>query len=438
MMAVTKRHPGRVCVVVLGDVGRSPRMCYHAQSLASRGHPVDVVGYMRKDAEKLAVARSATLYPLWQVPGWISGCPGLLAYLLKALWQAVVLFIILMTLPHFSSLLMQNPPGVPAMPVCWLACRLRRARLVVDWHNYSYTIMALSVGRQSPLVKITRWLEGVFGRRADANLCVTRAMQQDLAKNWGVVAEPLHDRPAARFHPIPPEETHELFVRLGKIYQAFSTTVPDRTAFTERHADGSVALFDDRPGLLVSGTSWTEDEDFSVLLHALQEYESAREEGGHDLPRLVCVITGRGPLKEFYCQLMERKHWNHVEVLTPWLEEDDYPRLLASADLGVSLHTSSSGLDLPMKVVDMFGAGLPVCAFDFKCLSELVEHGENGFVFNSASQLAEQLIAWFRGFPHSQQMAALRRRFRQRIGEFRSQGWEANWERHARHLFDDV
>lgn len=39
----------------------------------------------------------------------------------------------------------------------------------------------------------------------------------------------------------------------------------------------------------------------------------------------------------------------------------------------------------------MFGAGLPVLAAGFPALPELVAHGANGLVFNSAQELARQL-----------------------------------------------
>ena len=35
----------RVCIVVLGDFGRSPRMQYHTLSFAKEGYDVDVIGY---------------------------------------------------------------------------------------------------------------------------------------------------------------------------------------------------------------------------------------------------------------------------------------------------------------------------------------------------------------------------------------------------------
>jgi beta-1,4-mannosyltransferase len=34
-----------VCIVVLGDIGRSPRMQYHATSFDAEGFMVDIVGY---------------------------------------------------------------------------------------------------------------------------------------------------------------------------------------------------------------------------------------------------------------------------------------------------------------------------------------------------------------------------------------------------------
>ena len=72
--------------------------------------------------------------------------------------------------------------------------------------------------------------------------------------------------------------------------------------------------------------------------------------GRGSLPGLVIVVTGRGPLKAMYEQKMHALRLQHVAFRTVWLAASDYPLLLGSADLGVSLHTSSSGLDLPMKV----------------------------------------------------------------------------------------
>ena len=39
------KTPRHVCIVVLGDIGRSPRMLYHAISLADEGFKVYIVGY---------------------------------------------------------------------------------------------------------------------------------------------------------------------------------------------------------------------------------------------------------------------------------------------------------------------------------------------------------------------------------------------------------
>lgn len=72
---------------------------------------------------------------------------------LKAVLQLLVLlYMLLFGLPRPSTILLQLPPAIPTMLVCWLAAKWHRAKLVFDWHNFAYTLMAINMGRRHPLV----------------------------------------------------------------------------------------------------------------------------------------------------------------------------------------------------------------------------------------------------------------------------------------------
>jgi len=46
------------------------------------------------------------------------------------------------------------------------------------------------------------------------------------------------------------------------------------------------------------------------------------------LPRLIVAITGKGPLKEFYKSVIAKRSWRHIQVITPWLSAEDYPKFI--------------------------------------------------------------------------------------------------------------
>ena len=143
--------------------------------------------------------------------------------------------------------------------------------------------------------------------------------------------------------------------------------------------------------ILISSTSFTPDEDFDLLLDALKLYDTL---GNPNLPPILLIVTGKGPLKQKFVQrVIELDFSPRVIVKTAWLTSEDYPKILAQADLGISLHTSSSGIDLPMKIVDFFGCGVPVISLSFPAINELVKDGDNGLIAkeSTADDLANLL-----------------------------------------------
>jgi beta-1,4-mannosyltransferase len=427
-------HRIRVSVVVLGDVGRSPRMQYHALALASASAEVDVVGYA---GSALHPAVRDHPHIRWHLlpsrPERARHRASGLSFVARAAGKVLdeclrLLWLLLRVVRKPDVVLIQNPPAIPTLVIALVAARLRRARLIVDWHNLGYTILALRLGPRHPLVRLAHWYERVIGRRADAHLCVSWHMRTALAKEWGIAgAVVLYDRPAAVFARTPTSARDDLFRRIANVIGL---------PFGDGGADGSGST--ERPALLVSPTSWTADEDFGVLVDAVRQCDERirayqRSAGRPSFPPLFVVITGQGPLRDHWEAQIAHLELQTIRLRTLWLAAEDYPLFLGAADLGLCLHRSSSGLDLPMKLADMFGSGLPVCALDYgPCLAEQLQHGVNGLVFATSAQLAEQLYTLFRGFPDDTALLDhLRRNVRASVGP----RWAEEWNAVARPVF---
>lgn len=393
-------------------------MQYHARALAQQGIEVDLVGYggtrlpqFLTDDSRIAIHRLPEARLRFGA-GRSQIVYGFLAAI-DAVRTSVVLLMALMKRPRPDLLLVQNPPALPMLPVTWLVARLRGARFVIDWHNLGYSILALRLGRRHFAVRMARWFERIAGRSADAHLCVSRGFARFLAERFDIpLARVLYDRPAAAFVPLARPEREQL-----------------RLAMFSRLSVRSSA------GFVVCPTGWTEDEDFDLVIEAVQLLEE-RIRGWEAIDRarrfsdVVILVTGDGNRRAEFERRFAGLAARRVHLRARWLEPEDYPRIVGSADIGLCLHRSSSGLDIPIKVADLFGAGVPVCALDYgACLAERVRHGENGLLFSNARQLAEVLFDLFETFPGE---STLLDRLRTGAKRSATPTWEEGWMTEAR------
>lgn len=407
----------RTAVIVIGDLGRSPRMQYHAVSLAAAGSDVDLIGL-----EGAAVVPAVSSSPRIAIhlladrrfAGRARGGVRRFVYgsALRACGQAFRLFAKLMRIAKPDTILVQNPPAVPALFVAWLVSRLRGARFVIDWHNLSHTIAAVRVGERHRAVRALARSERRWARRADAHLTVSQALAAWLAREYRVKVTVVYDRPAAAFTPPSAAAAAALWEKVAK----------------ETQLTGA------RPPMVICPTSWTPDEDFDLLLEALErtERQLSREPAGGQSgsPALAVFLTGRGALRQAFEVRAARRNFKLIAVKTIWLEPDDYPAFIGMADLGLCLHQSSSGLDLPMKLADLRGAGIPVAVFDYApVLTEVMTNGREGATFHDPGDLANVLAAVAR---RSLAPESPLDRSRAWLAQNPPERWDAQWDAQAR------
>jgi beta-1,4-mannosyltransferase len=391
--------PFNVAVLVVGDLNRSPRMLNHCISLTDsfpQINEVSLIGYNGGDIRSdISTNKKIKQYYIRQgINKFLRKLPKFLfifVALIKIITQIFSLSWILFRIPKFRFLILQNPPGIPSMLICWIICKIRGSKFIIDWHNYGYTILKVN-NRPKFLVNLACRYEKYFGKKSDVNICVSQAEKRDLKKEFGIDAVCLPDRPVkGLFKFLNESEANELYKKYpNELSSLIDCHLPEKK--------------DNKPIVMISSTSWTPDEDFSILLDSFIKteemiLESIEDKGQKNLmnvdkekiKKVLFLITGRGPLRDSFMKKVSEAKLKYFDVKSIWLESDDYPKLLSLVDLGISLHYSSSGIDLPMKVVDMFSGCLPVDSIYYDTIVELDEENKNGFLFKNDKELCKIL-----------------------------------------------
>jgi len=388
-----------VAVLVVGDLNRSPRMLNHCLSLTDSFeeiNEVSLIGFNGGDIRSdISTNPKIKQYYISQgLNKLLRKLPRFLfifVALIKIITQVLSLLWILFRIPKFKFLILQNPPGIPAMLICWIVCKIRGSKFIIDWHNYGYTILKVN-NRPQFLVNLACKYEKYLGKKSDVNFCVSQAEKRDLKKEFGIEAVCLPDRPVkGLFKFLNENEANELYKKYpNELSSLIDSHLPENK--------------NNKPIVMISSTSWTPDEDFSLLLDSFIKTEEMILEHIEDkdqknlvnmtkdkIKKILFLITGRGPLRDKFMKKVAEAKLKYFEVKSIWLESDDYPKLLSLVDLGISLHYSSSGIDLPMKVVDMFSGCLPVASIYYDTIVELVEENKNGFLFKNDKDLCKIL-----------------------------------------------
>ncbi|GCE99147.1 mannosyltransferase [Zygosaccharomyces mellis] len=369
----------RVIVYVVGDIGHSPRMCNQAVSFSDHGWQVELCGYVDGDLPRYIVEDTKiTVHALPRLRG--PGMSGVVFMMKKVFYQFFEICKHLWRLRGSDYILMQNPPTIPLLPIAVLF-RLTGCKLIIDWHNLGYSILQLKFGGSfwHPFVIIYFLTEWFFAKFAAYHLTVTKAMKNYLVTKFGLnpmrIAV-LYDRPAVQFKPLANDEDRSRLLKeefvAPYIPKGFDISKGDK--------------------IIATSTSFTPDEDLGILFGALKIYENSYQKFDHALPRILCFVTGKGPLKEKYMKEVREFQWTRCHIEFVWLSPENYPRLISLCDYGVSLHKSSSGVDLPMKILDMLGCGVPAMAYNYDTLDELINHDINGLKFLDRRELHEALV----------------------------------------------
>ena len=111
-----------------------------------------------------------------------------------------------------------------------------------------------------------------------------------------------------------------------------------------------------------------------ILIDAFNDFHSK-------IPNSKLLIVGDGPEREILQESLKEKSLLYAAEFTGNVERKEIPSLLASMNVAVAPYPELRNFYFsPLKVYEYMMAGIPVVASNIGQLSQLIRHGENGFL----------------------------------------------------------
>ncbi|MEM2922251.1 MAG: glycosyltransferase family 4 protein [Candidatus Bathyarchaeia archaeon] len=234
--------------------------------------------------------------------------------------------------------------NVPAHIVlaCWLASKLRRFLLFVDFVN----LWQFAVRSKYPaLAHLTKLFEDWVYRKVKSGISINNLLSSLVMKRWGITTLVVYDAAEDRFTPA---------YRIGNS--------------------------------IIAVANLRRDEGVDILIEALSLLKK-RQVSFH------CTIIGAGDEMENLKNLSRSLSIEKQVEFLGWIPHHGLPAYYRRSSIGVIPIRATSPVALPLKLFEMLSSGLAVVASDTPAIRTILTPGEGGLLFTpgEVADLAQQL-----------------------------------------------
>lgn len=332
-------------IISFNDLGKQFRLLRHAKSFLSKPDSnVIIVGMdqttLPKEIERAPNFRHIYFYNFLNLFWYFK----LILFPLRVLFSLFQLLFIVFRLPKIDYILMnQNEFSLFTFVSIKLLVFLTKGKLILDITSIGY----ISKNR---MIKV---LEKSFIKNAYKRICSTKSLQAIL-KLSNIESFVIYDSP-------------------GTIFKNCSSIKTEVLRFLGRKEDNVYIIsipFPEMNATIVRN-----------IVHYFKQFESS----GVNISFLIYGdFKIQKTVENFFSNDQSS---SHVQFHFISLNTDAYAHALGCSDACIIFKGSLSGTNISPEFTESYASNIPIIAYKFGCMSELIKNGENGFIFSDFDEL---------------------------------------------------